>query len=84
VFRIAEQRKIELHDCRVRVVGGFDDPPPRSSGISYEIEVTGVAPADELEALARDADASSTIPNLLRASTTVVLEKVLVHPELGR
>ena len=78
VFRIAEERNIMLRDCRVIADGGFDDGAPRSSGIDYEIELTGTGSADELTALARDADADSTIPNLLRTSTDVVLRNVIV------
>lgn len=79
VFRIAADRGIALRDCRVTVEGGFDDAAPRSAGITYEIEVAGAAPADELRAIAHAADTESTIPNLLRASAEVVLQRVLVR-----
>lgn len=80
VFRIAAEREIVLRDCRVTVEGHFDDAAPRSSGITYDIELAATAPAEELTAIAHAADAESTIPNLLRASTEVVLRDVVVRP----
>ena len=78
VFRIAADRGIVLRDCRISVDGGFDNTAPRSSGISYDIELAGSATEEELTAVAREADADSTIPNLLRESTAVVLRTVTV------
>ena len=79
VFRIAADRGIVLRDCRVSVDGNFDDATPRSSGISYEIELAGDAMKEELTAIAREADGDSTIPNLLRGSTDVVLHTVTIR-----
>lgn len=83
VYRIAADRNIVVSACRVTVDGEFDDPPPRSTGISYEIELAGAASEDALSAVARFADEDSTVPNLLRASTSVVLRKVRVSTTSG-
>ncbi|HEX2112701.1 MAG TPA: OsmC family protein [Gaiellaceae bacterium] len=73
LFQLAAARNVKLRECRVVVDGEFDDVAPKSKGISYAIELAGDASPDELSAIAREADAKSDIPNLLRADTSVVL-----------
>jgi uncharacterized OsmC-like protein len=78
IFRLAGERGITLRDCRITVDGGFTDTA--STGIDYEVEISGSAPAEELEGIVRAAGADSTIANVLRAVTEVNVDAVVIHP----
>jgi uncharacterized OsmC-like protein len=78
VFRLAAERGITVSDCRIMVDGGFTDTT--STGIDYEIEISGSTGEKELETLARDADADSTIAAILRSVTDVKVDGIVTHP----
>jgi len=78
IFRLAAERGVTVSDCRITADGDFTDTA--STGIGYEVEISGSASADKLEALVRDADADSTIAAVLRAVTDVTIDAVAVHP----
>jgi hypothetical protein len=82
IFALASERHVTVRDCVVRAGGGFDGQPPCSTGIAYEIEIAADAPAEELTAIARDADLTATVPNLLRAAAEVLLTDVRARSAL--
>jgi uncharacterized OsmC-like protein len=77
VFRLAGERGITVNDCRITVDGGFTDTA--STGIDYEVEISGAAPVEDLEMLVHDAGQDSTIASVLRAVTEVKVDRVLAH-----
>jgi putative redox protein len=75
LFREARADRIELTSVRVLVHGDFDGDPPVSTAVSYDVELIGDAPEDELLALVRKVDEIAEIPNSLRRGTSVKLGK---------
>ncbi|HSD49161.1 MAG TPA: OsmC family protein [Actinomycetota bacterium] len=73
MFREAARRDIVLRRVVVRADGGYDGSPPVSTGITYDVEVEGDAPREELEELVRYVDGIAEIPNSLRSATRVEL-----------
>lgn len=73
LFREARAEGIELDRIRVVVRGEFGGDPAISEEISYEVDITGDAPREALEALVAKVDAIAEIPNSLRRGTTVRL-----------
>jgi uncharacterized OsmC-like protein len=71
VYREAGSLGIELKGVRVTAAGGFDTPSWQSTGISYSIEVSSDAPADELANLLSVVDDVAEIPRAIRAGATV-------------
>jgi putative redox protein len=76
LFREARADGIELATVRVVVRGDFSGEPPVSTDVSYDVELTGNAPRDELLALVRKVDEIAEIPNSLRLGTSVKLASV--------
>ncbi|GAA4288554.1 OsmC family protein [Georgenia daeguensis] len=78
LFREAAARGIALERVVVRVDGGFAGEPARSTGISYDVEISGGADDEALRALVEHVEAVAEIPATLRAGTPVTLAHVAV------
>ena len=78
LFREAAKRDIVLHRVVVRADGGYEGTPAVSTGIDYQVEVEGDAPAEALEELVRYVDEIAEIPNSLRLATRVELTSTTV------
>ncbi|MBK5331284.1 MAG: OsmC family protein [Ilumatobacteraceae bacterium] len=76
LFREAAERGIQLTRVVVKVDGGYGGDPVVSTGISYAIEIAGVASENDLQALVDHVDAIAEIPNSLRNGTAVRLDSV--------
>ena len=73
LFREARAGGIELRHVRVKVRGNFVGEPAVSEEIRYEVEVSGDAPEEQLQALVDRVDEIAEIPNSLRQGTLVSL-----------
>jgi uncharacterized OsmC-like protein len=73
LFRDARAAGIELRHVRVTVRGNFVGEPAVSEEIRYEVEVSGDAPEEQLQALVDRVDEIAEIPNSLRQGTLVRL-----------
>src|SRR5690606_11423804 len=62
LFREAAARGITLERVVVRVAGDFAGEPARSTGISYDVEVSGAADDAALRALVQHVEAIAEIP----------------------
>jgi uncharacterized OsmC-like protein len=71
VYREAAALGIEVKGVRVSAAGGFDADTWKSTGISYSVDVSSDAPADELAHLLEVVDKVAEIPRALRAVATV-------------
>jgi len=71
LFREAAREGIRLADVRVVVRGDFAGDPAVSTGIEYEVELTGDADEGRLRALVERVDAIAEIPCSLRRGTPV-------------
>jgi uncharacterized OsmC-like protein len=71
VYREAAALGVELNGVRVTAAGGFDTTSWRPAGISYSVEVSSDAPADELANLLSVVDDVAEIPRAIRAGTSV-------------
>jgi putative redox protein len=78
LFREASARGIRLTHVRVRVAGEFAGDPAVSEPVSYDVEVAGEAPAEQLKELVAHVDAIAEIPNSVRRGTPVKLRHVEV------
>ena len=78
LFREAASRGITLERVVVRVDGGFAGEPALSTGISYDVEISGAAENAALRALVQHVEEIAEIPATLRAGTTVSLRGVTV------
>jgi uncharacterized OsmC-like protein len=78
LFREASARGIRLTAVRVVVRGDFSGEPAVSEDVSYEVEVAGDAPREQLEELVSYVDAIAEIPNSIRRGTQVKLSSVRV------
>jgi uncharacterized OsmC-like protein len=78
VTRLARDRGIRLAGADVTADGGFDSEGTASTGIACEIEVSGDASEANLEDLAREAFAGSTVVAVLRRAGRVELASVKV------
>jgi putative redox protein len=81
LFREASARGIRLTTVRVVVSGDFSGEPAVSEDVSYEVEVAGDAPREQLEELVSHVDAIAEIPNSVRRGTAVKLSGVRIVPE---
>jgi uncharacterized OsmC-like protein len=80
VCRLASERSIEITEARVIVDGDFDDEG--STGVSWEIELVGVADEELLRTLASDAESVSTIGAAIRkGGVAVTLRDVRIGPQ---
>ncbi|MEP7025706.1 MAG: OsmC family protein [Actinomycetota bacterium] len=84
LFREAAGRGIELTRVVVTADGGFGGQPAVSAGISYSVEIEGLAAEEELRSLVRYVDESTEIPNSLRGGTQVRLENAVVGSRPSR
>ena len=73
LFRDARAAGIELRHVRVKVRGNFVGEPAVSEEIRYEVEVSGDASEEQLQALVNRVDEIAEIPNSLRQGTLVSL-----------
>jgi putative redox protein len=80
LFREATARGIRLTTVRVVVRGDFSGEPAVSEDVSYEVEIAGDAPAEQLEELVWHVDAIAEIPNSVRRGTQVKLSSARVVP----
>ena len=71
LYREAATRGVRLSEVEVRVDGDFPSRGIASTPITYELEVTGDAPAVELQALVEVVDRIAEIPVSLRMGTSV-------------
>jgi uncharacterized OsmC-like protein len=78
LFREARADGIALDRVRVVVHGDFGGDPPVSGEITYDIEVSGAAAPEQLEALVAKVDGIAEIPNSLRGGPDVKLGTVRV------
>jgi putative redox protein len=79
LFREAALRDVALDHVSVRVDGDFDGAPAVSTGMTYDVELSGPATDAELEALVHHVDQIAEIPNSLRGGTDVALHSVTVR-----
>jgi putative redox protein len=79
LFREAAKRGIELTRVMITADGGYGGQPVVSTGISYSVEVEGLATEEELGALVRHVDEIAEIPNSLRVGTQVRLGNAVVR-----
>jgi putative redox protein len=79
LFREAAMRGVALDQVRVTVDGDFDGAPAVSTGVIYDVEVSGDSSDAELEALVHHVDQIAEIPNSLRRGTAVALHAVTVR-----
>lgn len=70
---------LELTRVVIAADGGYSGQPAVSSGISYTVEIEGLASEEELGALVRHVDEIAEIPNSLRAGTRVRLGNAVVR-----
>jgi uncharacterized OsmC-like protein len=71
VYREAAALGIEVKGVRVSAAGGFDTATWKSMGVSYSVDVSADAPADELAHLLKVVDEVAEIPRALRAGAPV-------------
>ncbi|HUJ28169.1 MAG TPA: OsmC family protein [Myxococcales bacterium] len=75
LFREAQRLGVRLRSVNVKVRGGFAGDPAVSTGIEYDVGVSG-DDADKLRALVKLVDEIAEIPNSLRRATPVKLVNV--------
>jgi putative redox protein len=79
LFREAAKRGIELTRVVITADGGYSGQPAVSTGISYSVEIEGLATEEELGALVQHVDEIAEIPNSLRVGTQVRLGNAVVR-----
>ena len=77
ILRAAASRGLSVTELRVSADGDFAGDPLLSTGITYEIDIAGESPEEELRQLVADCEAAAAIPHTLR--TGVDVEAVAVH-----
>jgi uncharacterized OsmC-like protein len=77
LYHLAAERGIRLTDVRVAATGGFEGKDPTiSTGITYQVAVSGEASEEQLRALVWEVDRIASIPDVLRRETAVSLSDV--------
>jgi uncharacterized OsmC-like protein len=71
IYREAAAQGIEVKGVRVSAAGGFDTGTWKSTGISYSVDVSSDATADELARLLEVVDEVAEIPRAIRTGATV-------------
>jgi uncharacterized OsmC-like protein len=71
LYREAATRGITLRRVAITVDGDFPGRGAVSTPISVDVEVSGDAPASELEALLAEVDGIAEIPNSIRQGTEI-------------
>ena len=80
LYRLAGERGIRLTDVQVAAAGGFEgEEPTVSTGVTYEVSVSGEASEEELRALVAEVDQMAAIAHVLRQGATVSLSDVKVQ-----
>lgn len=80
LYLLAKERGIRLTEVRVAATGGFQgEEPTVSTGVTYEVSVSGEASEEELQALVSEVDRTASIPDVLRQATAVSLSEVKVE-----
>ena len=75
LYREADRAGVRLTRVRVAVHGDFPGRGAASTLIQYDVEVSGDAPEDRLDALISEVDAIAEIPLSLRQATPVLLRR---------
>lgn len=83
LYREAATRGLRLTGVEVRVDGDFPSRGTSSTPIAYELDVTGDAPALELEALVQEVDRIAEIPISLRMGTPVARRATTIRGNDG-
>lgn len=73
LFREAMTRGIVLSHVKVDVRGDFTGSPPVSTDVTYDVEIAGDAPREQLDALIKHVDDIAEIPSSMRRGTAVRL-----------
>ena len=71
IYREAATLGIQVDGVRVSAAGGFDTDTSTSTGITYSVEVSSPAPAQELARLLDLVDDKAEIPRAIRAGAAV-------------
>jgi hypothetical protein len=83
LFREAAAAGIRLDQVRVVVRGDFAGEPAVSTGVEYDVELSGDADEGRLAALVARVDAVAEIPESLRRGTPVRLAAQTVRRSIG-
>jgi putative redox protein len=79
LYYVAADRGIRLTDVRVSATGGFEgEEQTTSTGITYQVSVSGEASEEQLQALVTEVDRIASIPDVLRRQTAVSLSDVKI------
>jgi len=79
LYLLAADRGIRLTDVRVSATGGFEgEEPTVSTGVTYQVSISGEASEEQLRALVLEVDRIASIPDVLRRETVVSLSDVKV------
>ena len=79
LYHLATERGIRLTDVRVAATGGFEgEEPTISTGITYQVSVSGEASEEQLRELVAEVDRTASIPEVLRPETAVSLSDMKV------
>ena len=74
LYHLAAERGIRLTDVHVAATDGFEgEAPTISTGITYQVAVTGEASEEQLRALVSEVDRIASIPDVLRRETAASL-----------
>jgi uncharacterized OsmC-like protein len=74
--RLAHERGVGLAECHVTADGEFNEEGTASTGMTCAIELSGHAPASELEAIAQAAFDDSSVAAILRQGAPVELTQI--------
>jgi uncharacterized OsmC-like protein len=79
LYYFAAERGIRLTDVRVAARGGYEgEEPTVSTGITYQVSISGEASEEQLRELVSETDRTSSIPDVLRRETAVSLSDVKI------
>jgi uncharacterized OsmC-like protein len=79
LYHLATERGIRLTDVRVAATGGFEgEEPTVSTGITYQVAVSGEASEEQLRELVSEVDRIAAIPDVLRRETAVWLSDMKI------
>ena len=74
LYHLAAERGIRLTEVRVFATGGFEgEEPTVSTGVTYQVSVSGEASEEQLRELVSEVDMVASIPDVLRRETVVSL-----------
>jgi uncharacterized OsmC-like protein len=79
ILRAAATRGLSVSELRVSADGDFEGDPLLSTGITYEIEIAGESPEEDLRRLVADCEAAAAIPHTLRTGVDVKAASVHVR-----